>query len=78
MPERPSTAERIDLTILMLGRLIEVPMLTAREFLDRLRSRTRHFLVYAYDDYIQQFGPLSSMAAQVGIRLAQIPCRART
>jgi SAM-dependent methyltransferase len=59
----------IDITILMLGRLIEVPMATARQFLERLRDRTRHLLVYAYDDYIRQFGPLASMAAQVGIRL---------
>jgi SAM-dependent methyltransferase len=66
--EAPEGGEN-HLTILMLGRLIEVPTSTVREFLERLRLRTRYLLVYAYDDYIKQFGSLSSMAAQVGVRL---------
>jgi len=57
------------LTILMVGRLIEVPMSTARQFLERLQARTRHLLVYAYDDYVRQVGPLSAMAARVGVEL---------
>jgi SAM-dependent methyltransferase len=57
------------LTILMLGRLIEVPRPIARQFLERLRGRTHHILVYAYDDYLQKFGPLARMAADAGIRL---------
>lgn len=60
------------LTILMLGRLVEVPEAVAQNFLNRLCRSTRHLLVYAYDDYVRQFGSLSEMAASVGLVLQEI------
>jgi hypothetical protein len=60
------------LTILMLGRLVEVPAVVARDFLNRLSRSTRHLLVYAYDDYLRQVGSLSEMAERVGLKLYQI------
>jgi SAM-dependent methyltransferase len=61
--------ERFFLVILMLGRLVEVPLERAAEFLIRLRNCSEHVLVYAYEDYVRQSGALSAMAARVGIFL---------
>jgi hypothetical protein len=60
------------LTILMLGRVVEVPEGVARDFLSRLGRSTRHLLVYAYDDYLRQVGSLSEIAEKVGLKLQQI------
>lgn len=57
------------LTILMLGRLIEVPPEAALALLERLRRRTHRLLVYAYDDYVRQTMPFASMALRAGLEL---------
>lgn len=57
------------LVILMLGRLVEVPAEVFQDLLMRLHCVTKHLLVYAYDDYIAQFGSLAEMAERVGIEL---------
>jgi SAM-dependent methyltransferase len=60
------------LAILMLGRLTEVPLAKARCLLERLERKRTQLLVYAYDDYVHQFGSLASMAEAVGIELLDL------
>jgi 2-polyprenyl-3-methyl-5-hydroxy-6-metoxy-1,4-benzoquinol methylase len=70
------TVRRNFLVILMLGRLIEVPRERALALLTRLKGRTCHLLVYAYEDYIRQTMPLSAMSARVGLQLLGVSSRA--
>jgi SAM-dependent methyltransferase len=60
------------LTILMLGRLVEIPVAVARAVCNIVCRSTRHLLVYAYDDYVRQIGSLSEMAGQIGLELRDI------
>ncbi len=61
--------EKYSLVILMLGRLIEVPPIQINQLLSRLKDQTSQVLVYAYDDYIREYGSLEQMAKQVGVEL---------
>lgn len=64
-----SSNEEYSLVILMLGRLIEVPPIQINQLLSRLKDQTSQVLVYAYDDYIREYGSLEQMAKQIGIEL---------
>ena len=61
--------EKYALVILMLGRLIEVAPIQTNQLLSRLKNQTSQVLVYAYDDYIREYGSLEQMAKQIGIEL---------
>lgn len=61
--------EEYDVAILMLGRLIEVSPIQTNQLLSRLKNQTSQVLVYAYDDYIREYGSLEQMAKQVGVEL---------
>jgi 2-polyprenyl-3-methyl-5-hydroxy-6-metoxy-1,4-benzoquinol methylase len=61
--------EKYSLVILMLGRLIEVPPIQINQLLSRLKDQTSQVLVYAYDDYIREYGSLEQMAKQIGVEL---------
>jgi 2-polyprenyl-3-methyl-5-hydroxy-6-metoxy-1,4-benzoquinol methylase len=61
--------ETYSLVILMLGRLIEVPPIQINQLLSRLKDQTSQVLVYAYDDYIREYGSLEQMAKQIGVEL---------
>jgi 2-polyprenyl-3-methyl-5-hydroxy-6-metoxy-1,4-benzoquinol methylase len=61
--------EEYDLVILMLGRLIEVAPTQTNQLLSHLKKQASQVLVYAYDDYIREYGSLEQMAKQVGVEL---------
>ena len=63
------SSENYSLVILMLGRLIEVPPVHINQLLSRLKDHTTQILVYAYDDYIREYGSLEQMAKQIGLEL---------
>jgi len=64
-----SRVRNFELVILMLGRLTEVPHQWAEELLSRLKQHAKNVLVYAYDDYLRDFGSLEELARQAQIEL---------
>ena len=61
--------EEYALAILMLGRFIEVAPIQTNQLLSRLKTKASQVLVYAYDDYIREYGSLEQMANQIGVKL---------
>ena len=61
--------ERYALALLMPGRLVEAGAERAARFRTLLQERCERILVYAYGDWLERFGSLSRLAAQVGLQL---------
>jgi hypothetical protein len=61
-----------DVVAVMPGRLIEADQKQAAEFLNVLRRRARHVLVYAYGDWLERFGGLGPLSAEAGLGAGDI------
>jgi len=64
-----SRDRNFELIILMLGRMTEVPDEWAEELLSRIKGHAKNLLVYAYDDYLRDFGSLEELARQAHVEL---------
>lgn len=66
------------LVLLMPGRLLDARGARAQKLKDQLRTNARHLLVYAYDDWLERFGDLTTLSERAGLRLlsADPPVRA--
>lgn len=65
-----SSWPEVDVCLLMLGRLLELPREPALAALQPIRERARIVLVYAFDDWLRR-GTLDEMAASLGLFLSR-------
>lgn len=64
-----SEDSRYTLTLLMPGRLLEVGSAQATALLQQISAHSDMLLVYAYGDWLSNYGGLASLAQQVGLTL---------
>jgi hypothetical protein len=57
------------LVILMVGRLCEVPRERADRLVSHLRTHASQLLVYAYEDYLREYGSLEDLVRRAGLSL---------
>jgi hypothetical protein len=65
-----SKDREFQLVILMLGRLTEVAEEQTEKLLRSIKENARNLLVYAYDDYVHQYGSLDELARKTGVTLS--------
>ncbi len=68
----PEVFERqYSLVILMPGRLVDGPAQGCDWLRRQLRTRARHILIYAYDDWLESHGSLRGLAEAAGLSTAE-------